>query len=145
MAAFSQFLRAFGRTILAKKLFNCSIPLKTMKEDAFTRAMNKIVVQAEAEQKRDLELQKRAQFMGRVRAVVVFLLGVAAIAVVINYREPISKAILPKKESPLAAVVSVTNADGTVTTTPVGRTSQVVNQAQQNAATRDAIINQISK
>jgi hypothetical protein len=116
-----------------------------MKEDAFTRAMNKIVVQAEAEQKRDLELQKRAQLMARVRTVVVFLLGVAAIAVVINYREPISKAILPKKESPLAGAVSVTNADGTVTTTPVGKTAQVVNQAQQNAATRDAIINQISK
>ena len=116
-----------------------------MKEDAFTRAMNKIVVQAEAEQKRDVELQKRAVVMGRVRAVIFFLLGAAAIAVAINYREQISTAILPKKASPLTAAVSVTNADGTVTTTPVGHTAQVVNQAQQNAATRDSIINQISK
>ena len=47
----------------------------------------------------------------------------------------------------MVAAEVTTNADGTLTTnsTPEGKTANIVNTAQQNAATRDAIIDQIAK
>ena len=67
-----------------------------------------------------------------------------------NFRDELKDKLLPKHAAVAAEVIVTTNADGTVTTvtnssTPEGKTANIVNAAQQNAATRDAIIDQIAK
>jgi len=116
-----------------------------MKDNSFDNAMSKIVGQHEAVQRAEARAQKRSEIFGRVRSVVLFLVLSAILVVTYNFREQLKAAILPKHAMVAAEVI--TNADGTLTTnsTPEGKTANIVNTAQQNAATRDAIIDQIAK
>ena len=112
--------------------------------------MSKIVGQHEAEVRAEAKAAKRSQVYGQVRAVVFFLLMAAALVVAYNFRSQLKDLVMPKHAAVVAEVTVTTNADGTVTTvtnssTPEGKTANIVNTAQQNAATRDAIIDQISK
>jgi len=106
--------------------------------------MSKIVGQHEAEVRAEARATKRSQVYGKIRGVVFFLLLAAALGAGYNYREQLKGMIMPKHTMVTAEVT--TNADGTLTTnTPEGKTANIVNTAQQNAATRDAIIDQIAK
>ena len=112
--------------------------------------MSKIVGQHEAEVRAEAQAAKRAHVYSQIRAVVVFMLAAAALVVAYNFRAELKDKLLPKHAAVVAEVVVTTNADGTVTTvtnssTPEGKTANIVNTAQQNAATRDAIIDQIAK
>jgi len=121
-----------------------------MKNNSFDDAMSKIVGQHEAEVRAEAKAAKRAQVYGQIRSVVFFLLVAAALVVAYNFRDELKDKLLPKHAAVAAEVIVTTNADGTVTTvtnssTPEGKTANIVNTAQQNAATRDAIIDQIAK
>ncbi len=123
---------------------------KIMKDNSFENAMSKIVGQHEAEVRAEARATKRSQVYGQIRGVVVFLLAAAALVVAYNFRAELKDKLLPKHAAVAAEVIVTTNADGTVTTvtnssTPEGKTVNIVNTAQQNAATRDAIIDQIAK
>ena len=100
-----------------------------MKEDAFTKAMNKIVSQAEAEREREIRDEKRAHFLGRVRSVFVFLFIATVLVVAFNFRDQLT-GLLPSKKPDATAP---------------GQTAAILNQAQQNAAARDAVVDQAAK
>ena len=104
--------------------------------------MNKIVGQHAAEQQAQFRAEKRAKIMGRVQGVILFLLLAGILAVIYVYRDQIKDAIMPKHK---AALASDTTNSADATNTPQGQTTSVINNAQQNAATRDAIIDQIAK
>ena len=116
-----------------------------MKDNSFENAMNKIVGQHEAVQRAEVRAQKRSEIFDRVRAVFIFLFIAAVLVVAYNFRDQLKDLIMPKHAVVTAEVT--TNADGTFTTnsTPEGKTVSIVNAAQQNAATRDAVIDQIAK
>ena len=133
-----------------------------MKDNSFETAMNKIVGQHEAEIKQQARAEKRARIIGRVQSAFLCLLAVGILAALYNYRDQIKDVIIPKHSSALTAATTVTtleivtNADGEIITnvttqtvaapaTPMGKTAAALNSAQQNAATRDAIIDSIAK
>ncbi len=115
-----------------------------MKDNSFDRAMNKIVGQHEAEQKAELRARRRADMFSRVRAVIIFLFFAAILVVTYNFRDQLVGMIGPK---PMSDAVTGTESgtNGSGNNTPQGQTVSVVNTAKQNAATRDAIIDQVSK
>ena len=90
--------------------------------------MEKIVGQAEAEQQQEIRVQKRAEVVGRVRSIFVFLLIATIVVFAFCYREQIQSAIFPKPAPQLG-----------------GQTSAVLNTAKQNAATRDSVVDPITK
>ncbi len=117
-----------------------------MKDKSFEKAMNQIVGQHEAEQQEELRAEKRSRLFEQVRAVVVFLTIASMLVVTYNYRDALTTMILPKP----TALFSITSTDGTngvaaAPNTPQGQTANVLKAAQQNAATRDAIIDSIAK
>ena len=132
-----------------------------MKDNSFENAMNKIVGQHEAEIKQQARAEKRARIISRVQSAFLCLLAIGILAALYNYRDQIKDVIIPK-HSAVAATTTVTtvdivtNADGEIVTnvttqtvaapaTPMGKTAAALNSAQQNAATRDAIIDSIAK
>jgi hypothetical protein len=133
-----------------------------MKDNSFENAMNKIVGQHEAEIKQQARTEKRARIIGRVQSAFLCLLAVGILAALYNYRDQVKDLIIPKHSSILATTATVTtieivtNADGEIITnvmtqtaaaqsTPMGKSAAALNAAQQNAATRDAIIDSIAK
>jgi hypothetical protein len=103
---------------------------RRMKDNSFAMAMEKIVGQAEAEQQHEIHVQKRAEVIGRVRSVFVFLLVATVFVFAFCYREQIQNAIFPKP--------SAQQQSG-------GQTSAALNAAKQNAAARDSVIDSITK
>jgi len=116
-----------------------------MKDNSFEKAMNKIVGQHEAEQQAEIRAQKRSKIFSQIRGAVVFLALAGVLAVTYIYRDQLSSMILPKP-APLP-VVAGADADATnaAPANPQGQTASVLKTAQQNAATRDAIIDSIAK
>ena len=117
-----------------------------MKDNSFEKAMNKIVGQHEAEQQAEIRAHKRSEIFGKVRGVVLFLALGSVLVMTYNFRNELTAMILPKP----APVFSTAGADGTNATasapnTPQGQTASALKTAQQNAATRDAIIDSIAK
>lgn len=102
-----------------------------MKDNSFENAMNKIVGQHEAEKQEEIRAEKRAVIFGRVRSIFVFLAIATVLVVAYNYREKLTDLI---KGKPVAT------AD-----TAEGQTSATLKTAQQNAATRDSVIDSIAK
>lgn len=115
-----------------------------MKDNSFENAMNKIVGQHQAEQQAEVRAQKRSKVFGQVRGFVVFLALASVLVVAYNFRAQLSAMILPK---PALLPAASTDADGTnaAPATPQGQTTSVIKTAQQNASTRDAIIDSIAK
>ena len=119
--------------------------------------MNKIVGQHEAEIKQQAHAEKRAMIFGRVRGVFIFLIIASLLVAAYNYRAQLTGLIVHKHSTmPTARFEVVTNANGEVVTNVLneeavasssseGKTAAAVNAAQQNAATRDAIIDSIAK
>lgn len=103
-----------------------------MKNNSFEMAMNKIVGQAEAERQQEITTQKRRETFGRIRQAAVGLFFVAALAVAFCCRAELQATftafITPKPAAP-----------------PAGQASAALSGAQQNAATRDSVIAEISK
>ena len=94
--------------------------------------MSQIVGQHEAAQQKEFQTQQRAAFrakiFGKVR-IVVLLLFIAAIGVVVfNYHDQLIKLFTSKS-----------------TTEPAGQVANTLKGAQQNAAARDAVINEVGK
>lgn len=99
-----------------------------MKDNSFAMAMEKIVGQAEAELKQEIRSQKRAEIFGRVRGVFIFLAVAAIMVAAFNYRVEIQNKIFSRPASSGRA--------------PAGGGTAA---AQQNAATRDQVIGDITK
>jgi hypothetical protein len=128
-----------------------------MKDNSFENAMNKIVGQHEAEIKQQARAEKRAIIFGRVRGVFIFLIFASLLVAAYNYRAQLTALIVPKHSAKHTALFEViTNANGEIVTntlseeaaapaTTEGKTAAAVNAAQQNATTRDAIIDSIAK
>ena len=120
-----------------------------MKDNSFEKAMSKIVGQHEAEQQAEIRAQKRSEIFGKVRAAVIFLALAAVLVMTYNFRNELTAMILPKP-APLFAITGADGTNGTNATaaapnTPQGQTASALKAAQQNAATRDAIIDSIAK
>lgn len=103
-----------------------------MKDSSFTNAMNQIVGQAEAERNEELRLQKRAalraKIFGHIRGVLILLFTAALLVGGYNYRDKLTN-LFASKPKP------VLNAQG----------SASLNAAEQNAATRDSVIAEVTK
>jgi hypothetical protein len=103
-----------------------------MKNNSFAMAMDKIVGQHEAEQKRELQAQQRAVMMSRIRSGFVCLFFAASLSVAYCYRDDLSKTIMPYLSPKPSA-------------SRTGQAATALSAAQQNAATRDSVIDQVSK
>ena len=94
--------------------------------------MSKIVGQHEAETQKEIKARQRAAFwdkvFGHVRMTFIFLVVATLAVVVFNYREQLVKFVSSK---PAAE--------------PTGQAAGILKGAQDNAAKRDAVINEISK
>lgn len=102
-----------------------------MKDNSFAMAMSKIVGEAEAGQQREIRDQRRRQLLGRVCGVFVFLFVATVLLTAFCYRAPLQDFIFSKpggKPSPAA-----------------GQTSAALKTAQDNASTRDQIVDQTAK
>ena len=94
-------------------------------------AMSKIVGEAEILQKQEVLENRRRQIFGRVRAVFVFLFVATLLVVAFCYHTQLQETISAKlKGTPAASN---------------GQTSAALKSAQDNAAARDQIVNQITK
>lgn len=99
-----------------------------MKDNSFALAMEKIVGQAEAEREQEIRAQKRARQMARVRSVFVFMLLLTVAVLAFCYRDKIQSMVFAKPAKDTG-----------------GQTSASLAAANNNAATRDSVINEISK
>ena len=94
--------------------------------------MSKIVGQHDAETQKEIKARQRAAFwdkvFGQVRVVFVFLVVATLAVVVYSYREQLVKLVSSKPA-----------------TEPTSQTAGILKGAQDNAAKRDAVINEISK
>lgn len=95
--------------------------------------MNQIVGQHEAEQQAEARAQKRAQLLTRAKSVLLYLSIAAVLGVAFNYRNQLGNMI--------AARFTTAKPDAG----PTGQAAAALNGAKQNAAVRDALIDQISK
>ncbi len=124
-----------------------------MKDKSFESAMQQIAKQAEAEQQLDLVVARRARIMGRVKGAVVFLFLGAAIVTGLCYHAEVQDIIYSKVLPQSSAEGELAEASGTNGSTSYGGTlvkskhkaKASIATAQQNAAIRDAIIDQVAK
>ena len=127
-----------------------------MKDKSFETAMNKIAAQAQAEQQNEIRAAKRSQLMSRIKGGVIFLaIGTAAVTGMCYHKE--LQATIAAKISPAKSVVAATDANSADTnnlaiapgltgmTQAPNKVSASLATAQQNAAIRDSIIDQIAK
>lgn len=103
-----------------------------MKNNDFALAMNKIVGEHEAEQLEEtrqiIRTERRSRIFGRVRFVFILLLLASLGVFAFNYRDQISKFCASK-----------------TTPGPEGKASVALDGARQAAATRDAVVNEVTK
>ena len=94
--------------------------------------MSQIVGQHEADQQKEFQAKQRAAFrakiFGKVRIVVLLLFIVTIGVVVFNYQDQLVKLFSSKPA-----------------TDPAGQVANTLKGAQQNAAARDAVVNEVGK
>lgn len=127
---------------------------RRMKDKSFESAMQQIAKQAEAEQQLDLIVARRARIMSRVKGAVVFLFLGAAIVTGLCYHVEVQDIIYSKVLPQSSAEGELAEGGGT-NATSLGYGNTLVKSkhkakasiatAQQNAAIRDAIIDQVAK
>ena len=104
-----------------------------MKDNSFSMAMDKIVSQHQAECKREAELQARGEMFRQIRRAVVFMFVSAALIFAVVNHKTLTDLLMARMHSQPAA--------GSVT----DQAAAALQGAQQNAAARDKLIDQISK
>jgi hypothetical protein len=109
-----------------------------MKDNSFAMAMEKIVGQAEAEQRQEVRAQRRSQIFSRVRGVFTLLLIATITVFVFCYRVELQNLIFSRPAAKQTA-------GETATGTAAGGTAAGIKAAQDNAATRDKVVNEITK
>jgi hypothetical protein len=122
----SQLILFFDGTQAAKR--------RHMKDNSFAMAMEKIVGQAEAEQRQEVRAQRRSQIFSRVRGVFSLLLVATVAVFVFCYRMELQNLIFSRPAAKQAAGE-----------TAAGGTAAGIKAAQDNAATRDRVVNEITK
>jgi hypothetical protein len=94
--------------------------------------MSQIVGQHEAETRKEIQANQRAAFrakvFGKVRIVILLLFIATIIVVGFNYQDQLAKLFSSKPA-----------------TEPTGQVANTLQGAQQNAAARDAVVNEVGK
>lgn len=108
-----------------------------MKDNSFTMAMNKIVGEHQAEVQREIRHQKRRVIMERARKGLAFVAILGLLAAAFCYRHQIETSIKTKFFHSDVTTESGAN--------PVAKASVALDTARKNAATRDKLINELSK
>jgi hypothetical protein len=111
------------------------------RNSSFDRAMDQIVAQAEAERVAEVKAKKRAEWFGRIRLAFVFLFIATVAIFTYNFHDRFGElvaVVMPSKAAPADAAAASTPA------TPQGKASAGISTAQQNAAARDALVDQLS-
>ena len=114
---------------------------RRMKDNSFDRAMSQIVNQAHAEQARELQNQRRQLLYGKVRGAFLLLLGAALLVTGFCYREQLQGYVTAKLNVKTA---KAGQANGSNSETPQGAASGTISKAADNAAKRDAIIDEVA-
>ena len=99
-----------------------------MKDNTFAMAMGKIVAEAEAEQAAEVRAQRRHRILDRIRSVVKFMVVVAALFFAFHYRAKLQSLLLSK--------IAPQTSNGP---------SASIKAAQDNAAARDKVVDDITK
>lgn len=108
-----------------------------MKDNSFSMAMDKIVGEHQAECKREMELQARREMFRQIRRAFVFLLVSAALLFALVNHKALTELVMARLNNHSAVNPAADSA--------TGKTAAALQGAQENAAARDKLIDQISK
>ena len=123
-----------------------------MKDKSFESAMNKIALQAEALQQKEVKDAQRQRVIGHVKKACFMLAVVAVAAVIFNYRNEVQATIYAKISPPSNKAKFGTGGtnyqSGTIAgtlDTAEGKVNNSLAAAANNASIRDSIIDQVAK
>ncbi len=107
--------------------------------------MSQIVAQAEAEREQEVKAIRRAELLGRVRSVFVWLFLATILIFAYNFHDKLTDVmdvVMPAKKSNILAASTM---GGSATSKePTGQAAVALRGAAQNAAVRDNLIEALS-
>ena len=111
--------------------------------------MGQIVAQAEAEQQAEIKAQNRAEWYARVRKACALLFVATLLIFAYTFQGQYGAVIAAVMPARLASLTgsNPTNSisDTNSSAAPTGKAAVILQGAQQNAATRDALIDSLAK
>lgn len=112
-----------------------------MKDNSFSLAMNKIVGEHTAEMEREIRTQKRRVVMARVRKGLIFASITGMLVAAFCYHNKLETTVNTVKAKLFHSDNTTAQTQGNIE----GKASAALAGARQNAATRDQLIDDLSK